>query len=220
MAAHLPRPTGAVGQVKRPALLTAPAPGFGRARGELCVCARGLREGPAGGSPRSGEGSPRRAGGGGSGGRRRGAAPSCGGRRTAGPGGGAAAEAPGRAAERAGGGRAPQAARGAGARRSGASVRRRPAGPLRSVRRGLVPPLRSDGRRRAPLGRRGQGSGGGGRRRRRRRRRPGAGWVPPREDEAEARAAERAELGLFPPSRQDKMAAAEAAAAGAAGVRG
>lgn len=40
-----------------------------------------------------------------------------------------------------------------------------------------------------------------------------AGWIPPREDEAEARGAERAEVGRFPHSRQDKMAAAEEAAA-------
>lgn len=43
-----------------------------------------------------------------------------------------------------------------------------------------------------------------------------AGWVAPREDEAEARGAERAKLGRFPLSRQDKMAAAEAEAAAAA----
>lgn len=48
-----------------------------------------------------------------------------------------------------------------------------------------------------------------------------AGWVPPREDEAEAWGAERAELGRFPLNRQDKMAAAEeAAAAAAAAARG
>lgn len=43
-----------------------------------------------------------------------------------------------------------------------------------------------------------------------------AGWIPPREDEAEVRGAERAEVGRFPHSRQDKMAAAEEAAAAAA----
>lgn len=50
-----------------------------------------------------------------------------------------------------------------------------------------------------------------------------AGWIPPREDEAEARGAERAEVGRFPHSRQDKMAAAEEAAAAeatAAAARG
>lgn len=103
----------------------------------------------------------------------------------------------------------PRAGRGAAAERDSSPARPVPRVPSAGPR----PPLRGDGPRRAPLGRRERG--GGGRRRRRRRRRPGAGWVPPREDEAEARAAERAEPGLFPPSRQDKMAAA-----GAAGLSG
>lgn len=110
-------------------------------------------------------------------------------------------------------GGAPRAGRGAAAERG-----RSPARPVPWVpSAGRRPPPRGDGPRWAPLGRRERGGGEG--RRRRRRRRPGAGWVPPREDEAEARAAERAEPGLFPPSRQDKMAAA-GAAAGAAGLSG